>query len=108
MGDTIEKYTINIDDNEFTVEIHPDYDMGLPWEDIEECRKWLNGDKFWVYVYVECCDYSDSLGGIEATYSDNLQYAKEHAQEIAQTLNNQIKKERGEVDYWASRDVCTV
>lgn len=181
MCDTVESYTINIDGNEFIVEIYPDYDMGLPWEegdgygvieqrryrrgycpekapheiilrtedgdafiydikatiekakredwgianppanwtrkriqaeairrDIAECRKWLTGDNFWTRVKIECGDYSDSLCGIEATCSDGLQYAKEHAKEMAQALASQIKNEKQESDYWASRDVCTV
>lgn len=182
MCNTIESYQIDIDGNEFTVEINADYGMGLPWieydgygvveqrtnrsymqkpkkaphevilwqegpmayfydikatidkakqegwgvanppadwtkkqirteaikRDMENCRRWLTGDNFWVWVRVKCGDYSDSLCGIEATYSDGLKDAKEYALEIAQELASQIKKEKSESDYWASRDVCTV
>lgn len=184
MCDTIESYTINVDGNEFTVEIHPDYCLGMPWaecdgygviekrqycgyssrryinkaphevilhaegntawiydiratiekakredwgianppanwtrkqitaeavkQDMAECRKWLSGDNFWTRVKIECGDYSDSLCGIEATYSNGLQYAKKHATEMAQAIASQIKNEKQESDYWASRDVCTV
>lgn len=173
---TIESYTIDLDGNEFAVEIYPDYDMGLPWaecdgygvieqrqycgyssrrhinkaphevilhaegvtawiydiratiekakredwgianppanwtrkriqaeairRDIAECRKWLTGDNFWVLVRVKSGDYVDARSGIEATYPDGLQYAKEHAKEMAQALASQIQKEKD------GRDIC--
>jgi len=80
--------------------------------DIDYCKKWLTGDMFCVAVgvtYADNPDYVDNIGGVEASYlAGGFDDAKWHANLMAGYLADQIKKEKRETEYWASRDVCTV
>ena len=78
--------------------------------DIEECRKWLCGDKFWVTIGVYPTELGDEaaehLGGIECDDYDNT-YVKECAEDLAEMMAKRMKKEATEAEHWASRDVVT-
>lgn len=78
--------------------------------DIEECRKWLRGDKFWVTIRVYPTELGDEaaeyLGGIECDCYD-ASYVKECAYDLAEMIAHRLKKEAAEAEHWASRDVVT-
>lgn len=78
--------------------------------DIEECRKWLRGDKFWVTIRVYPTEQGDEaaedLGGLEWDDYDTT-YVKECAEDLAEVIAKRVKKEAAEAEYWASRDTVT-
>lgn len=78
--------------------------------DIEECRKWLCGDKFWVSIAVypteEGDDAAEYLGGVECDDYDAT-CVKTCAKVLADEIARGLKKEAAEAEYWASRDVVT-
>lgn len=84
--------------------------------DMEYCRQWLQGDRFWEMIEVfqinaDCEPISESeyLGGIDSGYdSESQKYVRECAAELAGQIAHAVNKETAEREYWASRDVATV
>ena len=84
--------------------------------DMDYCRQWLQGDRFWEMIEVfqiddegESISESEYLGGIDSGYdSESEKYVRECAAQLASEIARAVNKETVERDYWASRDVATV
>ncbi len=94
---------------------------------MEYCRKFLNGDLFYIGIKCTVLDYDgseteheDSCWGFEYGYwGEDSEYADKEAESMAENLAKRVKEERlnawrkalheaKERKYWASRDIETV
>lgn len=73
-------------------------------QDFDYLRGWVNGEWSYVFVTVEYEGETDSIGGVE-TFND---YHIECGNEMLADLIAQVATEKRNIEYWNSRDVCTV
>lgn len=72
--------------------------------DFDFLRGWANNDWHYVFVTVEHEGETDSLRGVE-TFE---KYHEECAKELLADLIARVEKEKQNVSYWNSRDICTI
>ena len=93
-----------------------DITAGSVRRDMDYCRQWLQGDRFWQMIEVfqiddegERIGESEYLGCVDSGYGSECgEYVRECAAELAGEIARAVNKETAERDYWASRDVATV